>query len=144
MRPGDIPVVMKTIACIPLLFAAIAWADETSDRAAIGRVIAALNDSQTNAADKRSRLFTADADNELDGHPMQPSGTPWSEVTAPRIVVHAVRFVTPEVALVDAANTQYGSVIVVRRVPVLLVMRKEGTEWRIASVRVLMHFAGLP
>jgi hypothetical protein len=43
--------------------------------------------------------------------------------------------------LVDAANTQYGAVIPARRIPVLLVMKKEGAEWRIASLRVMVDLA---
>jgi len=52
-------------------------------------------------------------------------------------VIHSIRFVTPDAAIVDAANTQYGSTILVWRIPVLLVMKKTGTDWRIASLRVL-------
>jgi hypothetical protein len=44
---------------------------------------------------------------------------------------------TADVALVDAANTQCGSIVLVRRVPVLLVMRRETGGWRIASLRLL-------
>ncbi len=62
----------------------------------------------------------------------------------PRIVIQSVRFITPEIALVDAANTQYGSTILVRRVPVLFVMKKEARDWRIASLRVLADFTTLP
>jgi hypothetical protein len=31
-----------------------------------------------------------------------------------------------------------------RRIPVLLVMKKEGTDWRIASLRVLADVQSLP
>ena len=65
----------------------------------------------------------------------QASDGPWSEVTAPRIVSESIRFVTPDVALVDAVIAQYGSLLVSRE-PVLLLMKKQATEWRIASVRL--------
>jgi hypothetical protein len=61
---------------------------------------------------------------------------PWSETMMPRMVVQSIRFVTPDVALVDAAETQFGSTLN-RRIPLLLVMKKEGTKWRIASLRLL-------
>jgi hypothetical protein len=57
------------------------------------------------------------------------------------MVIQSIRFIAPEVALVDAANTQYGAVIPARRIPVLLVMKKEGAEWRIASLRVMVDLA---
>jgi hypothetical protein len=113
-------------------------ADATTDRAAIERVVVAvMGDSK-----QVSSLFTADADSELkrlkelDRGMLNVSTRPWSEVMPPRMVVQSIRFITPDVALVDAADTQYGSVML-WRVPVLFVMRREGTDWRIASLRVL-------
>jgi len=113
MRLGGILVRMKTIICISLLSATLGWADETADRSAIERVIADLNARQTGPAEKRiTRLFTAGAENELDRlsnldrHLLRAADKPWSEVTTPRIVIQSVRFVTPEVALVKALNTQ--------------------------------------
>src|SRR5579864_3248574 len=112
---------MKMTACISLLFATLAWADEAADRSAIERVIGVLNDCQAGSSKKRT-LFTSDADSELE-HPskldrrlLQLSSEPWSEVTALRLVIHSIRFVTNDVALVDAASTQYGSTILVRRI----------------------------
>jgi len=145
---------MKTIICISLVFAALSWADEAADRAAIERVVGALNTDRTGAGQGRiASLFTtdnSDADKELDRlatldrQLLRASEKPWSEVTTPRLVIQSIRFITPEVALVDAGNTQYGSMILVRRVPVLLVMRKEAKAWRIASLRVLADLMVLP
>jgi hypothetical protein len=137
---------MKALVCIPLLFAAHAWADQAADRAAIERVVGVLNSSRPGEMPDSS-LFTADADNQLDRladlnrRLFQASKEPWSEATAPRMAIQSIRFVTPDVALVDAADTQYGSVILARRIPVLLVMKKEGADWRIASLRVLADLA---
>jgi hypothetical protein len=95
-------------------------------------------------------LFTADAENELnrlaslDRWLIERSKEPWSEVTTPRLVIQSVRFVTPDAALVDAANTLFGSTILARRIPVLVVMKKEGAGWRISSLRVLVDIASLP
>ena len=142
---------MKTVVWTSLVFAAHSWAGEPADRIAIERVIAALNADQASAGQKPiADLFTADADNELnrlaslDRRLVPSSDRPWSEVTTPRIVVQHIRWITPDVALVDAANTQYGSTILVRRVPMLLVVKKEGKDWRIASLRVLVDLMGLP
>jgi hypothetical protein len=142
---------MRLIACISLIFAALAHADETADRSAIERVIRLLSDRQPVPAQKQtSTLFTADADNdlarltELNGQWLQLSREPWSEMTTPRLAIHSIRFVTPDVALVNAASVQYGSNIPVRRIPMLFVMKKEGTDWRIAALRVLVDLANLP
>src|SRR5215471_50641 len=147
--PATFPCMRVSLVCALLLMPVAAGADEREDRANIERLIGALNDDAPGAAQKRSLLFTPDAEIEfdrlsrLDRRLMQRSDTPWSEVTRPRMVIRSVQFITPEVALVDAANTQYGSVILVRRVPVLLVMKKE-REWRIASLRILVNLADLP
>jgi hypothetical protein len=71
----------------------------------------------------------------MEGRMRQISDRPWSEVTAPRIVATSIRFVTPDVAPVDAVIAQYGSLSGSRE-PVLLVMTKQGREWRIASLRL--------
>jgi hypothetical protein len=57
-------------------------------------------------------------------------------VTPPHIAIQSIRFLTPEVALVDATSTQFGTMILVRRVPIWLVMKKEITGWKIASLRL--------
>ena len=67
---------------------------------------------------------------------------PWSEVTSPRITTRSIRLIAPQVALVECTNTQYGSVIVVRTTSMLLVMKKDGEQWRIASVQQLQDPAG--
>lgn len=134
---------MKPILCLSLVFAAGLWADEASDQAAIHQVLASLNDPpDAPGAMPPASFFTADADSSdrdrlanlkrrFAWNPKQP----WSEVTAPQFTAQSIRFVTADVALVDAAVSQYGSTIGVRRVPVLLLMRRDGVEWKIAAVR---------
>jgi hypothetical protein len=142
---------VKPILRLLPLFLASLWADEATDRVAIEKVIAALNEPRSGAGAKPlSTLFTSDADtSELDRlsninrRLLDVSNKPWSEMTAPRIVSKSIRFVTPEVALVDSANAQYGSVVLVESIPVLLVMKKQGTDWRIASLRVLVNCMGI-
>jgi hypothetical protein len=140
---------MRTTVWVSLAFSVLGWADGSADRAAIERVISALNIDSRGLSQQRTKLFTTDADNELDrlsnlDRRLSPPKNPWSEVTTPRIVVQSVRFITSDVALVEATITQYGSIILVRRVPLLLVMKKEARDWRIASLRVMVDFNALP
>ena len=137
---------MKVILCLPLFFAVGLWADEAQDRAGIDKVIAALNDP-----DHRAGLFTKDVDSGpdfdrlVDLHITNSSSLgvvigmneTWTEMTVPRVVTGSIRFITPNVAIVDGASTVEGAVTLARRVPLLFVMKKEGAEWRISAVRVL-------
>ena len=101
------------------------------------QIIAALNEYISGKdAQPVSVLFTNDA------HPAELDRLAklktWSEMTPPRIVIKSVRFVTSDVALVDGSSMQYGSLILVRRIPILLVMKKQVTDWRIDSLRILV------
>lgn len=126
---------MKSVA-LALIFCA-SWthaADEASDRAAIRKTVIEL------------RAFTADFDDDAElarirtaPGSLQPpevliSTEPWGEadifIPMPGvsfIAVKKIRFLTPEVALVDA----YG------KTPVLFLLRKEAETWKIASIRIL-------
>ena len=111
---------MKNLASLVLLLCNVVLADEADDLAAIGKVIASLNDGKS--------------------HPelrcdLAPAGT-MSETSPPHISIRAVQFITPDVALVDAENTQYGSVVMVRRVPIVFVIKRDGAEWKIAATRL--------
>ena len=115
-----------------ILVATGAWADDASDREAIGRVIAAVNNHSKPLTD----LYTADAP-ENERSMLSAHEQPWSEVTSPRITTRSIRLIAPRFALVECTNTQYGSVLVVRTTSMLLVMKKDGEQWRIASVQAL-------
>ena len=106
-----------------------AWADDASDRAAIERLITAVNNHSKPLTD----LFTADAP-ENERSMLSANEQPWSEVTSPRITTRSIRFIAPRFALVECTSTQYGSVLVVRTTSMLLVIKKDGEQWRIASV----------
>jgi hypothetical protein len=55
---------------------------------------------------------------------------------ASRFIIQSLRLITPEVALVDAVhNREFAGLS--RRSPVLLVLRREGGVWKIASLRVM-------
>ena len=127
-----------------LLATMLAWADDATDRTAIESRVRALNQARTEQA--VARLFVAGAENDLDRiseWDPRPWSEQWPERTAPMIVVQTIRFVTPDVALVEAARTSYGSVFAVTRVPLFLVMKRDGGEWRIAALRVLQQGAPL-
>ena len=129
---------MRTIACFVLFFA-VAAADEPADRLAIRKTIQSLN-----VAGPRSAPFTADADGRAqleaamheprrerppneplsaDYWPFWPAylEKPWAVETI------AIRFITPDVALADCT---------VKNRPILIVLRREGPDWKIASVRL--------
>ena len=79
------------------------------------------------------RLFTPGAFSEFE---RLETAAPWSEISRPYFRVQAIRLVSPDTALVDASSSQYGSLALTRRA-VLLVMKKEGKVWLIASIRTL-------
>jgi hypothetical protein len=112
----------------------LAWAGESADRLSIARTISALNLSPGAA------LFTSDANSaaELARLPKpaaavtishEPMGE--AELRFPadaRIEPTAIRFLTGEVALVEAKY---------QNAPLLLVMKLENGAWKIATIRVL-------
>jgi hypothetical protein len=120
---------MKRILCLSILVATCAWADDAPDRDAIERVIAAVNNHSKPLTD----VFTADAP-ESERSMLSANEEPWPEVTSPRITTRSIRLIAPRFAVVECARTQFGSVLVVQRTSMLLVMKKDGEQWRIASV----------
>ena len=139
---------MKAMLCLPLLFATGLYAGESQDRAAIGRVMDSLNEPA-----QRGRAFAADADSTLDFgslvrlHRRIPCvacvavgmDEPWTELTVPRVVCENIRFITPDVALVDGASIIRGAVSLLPRVPLLFLLKKSGADWKITAARVLDH-----
>jgi hypothetical protein len=141
---------MKSIILAAVLFAGGLWAaDEVADRAAIENTIRLFNLSPS-----RAGLFTDDFDrSELAGFPTAPAagtgsipvtvdGVPGEVVISkepmgeaiwlPKTGLHGlsvlkIRFLTPEVAMADAAGNG----------PVLILLKKVGTDWKIASLRRL-------
>jgi hypothetical protein len=156
---------MKVLLCLPLAFAAAAWADEAADRASIERVIAAVNEVPAPEA-----VFTADSDaaaaleriwkgkslryrfgprhGSSSGTPtVTISHEPWGEATIgnplppteimnPRILSRSIRFLTPGVALADATCV-YWTTAGAQTTPLLFVLKKVAGNWKIASLRVL-------
>jgi hypothetical protein len=136
---------MKLILGSVLLFLTLGlWADEGGDRDVITNVIAAVNDPL-----QRPGLFTQDVDSGVDFDRLIDlhiacSSPPnivigmnetWREMTVPYVVSGSIRFITPNVAIVDGASTVRGAVTLLKNVPLLFVLRKEGSKWRITAVR---------
>ena len=133
---------MRVIICLAALFAIMLKANEVTDRAAIDAVIEAVNNPL-----QRTRLFTKDLDStvnfdrlidlHLASSATVPVGTPepWRLLTEPHIVSGAIRFITPDVAMVDAASTVRGAVTLAETVPLLFILKKEQAGWRINAVR---------
>jgi hypothetical protein len=138
---------MKSIIIALVIFAGAALAaDEATERAAIENTIRAFT-----VMPNRGDLYTSDFDNEelvrfgkaenasipikIDGaegtlviskEPMGEAVWLPAGMHSP-MLIRKIRFVTDDVAMVDA----------VAKDPVLIVMRKVGTNWKIASLRIL-------
>ena len=133
---------MKVVLCLAILVTPALWADEAADRKAIKATVAALNTLPT-----PPDLFTADFPNaaELERLRQTPpdsrviiSRDPWGEATwypvsvgspelPSRFVTRSVRFINADAAIVGASY---------RDIPVLFLMKRESTKWRIALLRV--------
>jgi hypothetical protein len=152
---------MKTLLCVLLLFAPHALADEAAERIAIGRAIRTLNESSQHSA-----LFTdgraysefellrrahplafriiGPADPEVMARTGDPTVTishePWGEATInlPRRESRpSIAFITPDVALAEGVYTYEDDHATKQTMPLLIVMKKEGDDWKIASIRAL-------
>ena len=150
---------MKTFLCLAVLVASVVWADEATDRAAIEATLAALNPSPL-----RPNLFTRDFANAVelqrflgqaaDGVVVRTeaatltiSHEPMGEATLgpplpnsvplKRFVTRSVAFVSPDTSIVVAIPEWQFESAASKRVPVLFVLRREGSDWQIASFRVL-------
>ena len=118
-------------------------------------IIAQLNEARRRSDAKAfSELFTADGEFRV-GKEIVGTGRDaiaaalqqpmvWSEVTPPRIENESVRFISADVALVDAIQTQYGSLIMKQSVPVAILLKRDAADWRIVSLRVYPPLMSAP
>lgn len=145
---------MRSVVCFWLLTAGFAWADQAADRASIEKAIGALNSAlKTSHAKLLPTLFSSEADaaevdegfSVLDRQLSAASREPLSELTRPHIIARSMRFITDDVAVVDCSRVQYGSVILSRSVPVLLIFKRgPDGSWRIECFRVMAERASIP
>ena len=129
--------------CLCLVLSNLLLADEALDREAIKSTLVGQNERLTAASpEPMSELFSPDADPaermalyNLHHMLQEMSRRPWSEITPPALVCVAIRFLAPNIALVDGAETQPG--VASRLMPLLFVMKRYGESWKIESVRPL-------
>lgn len=124
-----------------------AGADETAIREVVRRYV----EGRTAEDPKQiEALFTADADQHTTagewrrGRDQVVPGTLRSSANNPgtrRIVIEAIRFVTPDVAVVDGPY-EIGDPPNVRRNWTTIVMKREAGAWRIAAIRNALPRAG--
>jgi hypothetical protein len=131
---------MKPLLALLLLLPACLCADELADRHRIQSVFDELNGQDGVDPAALKKHFAPDIDPREAGHFLLVQGRaadrrPWSETTIPHLAIGQVRFVTPDVALVDATLSQFGSVFW-RRQSMLFVLRKEGPDWQVVSIRM--------
>lgn len=134
---------MKTAGLV-LVGGTAALAQVPADDAAIRDVVRKYVEARTAEDPKQiEALFTSDADQHTTagewrrGRDAVVPGTLRSSAGNPgtrRIVIEAIRFVTPDVALVDGPY-EIGDGANVRRNWTTLVMKREAGAWRIAAIR---------
>jgi hypothetical protein len=122
---------MKSILVAAVLFAGRVWAaDEVADRTAIEKAIRAFTAFTDDFDRSELAAFAKPAAMAVtvQGVPgeLAISKGPWGMTVDP-ITVKKIRFLTPDVAMVDAAQ----------KGPELIVLKKVGTDWKIASLRIL-------
>ena len=114
---------MKALCC---LFLALCFlhADEAADRTAIRKAIHSFNDPGA-----RQAVLAPDADvPDLSGC--------WRQEVSPILFeVKSVRFVTPDVALADAAANRYS--LGKQTAPAFFLLKRSGADWKIDSLRLV-------
>jgi ketosteroid isomerase-like protein len=130
-----------------LLVAAIAcFAARADDSDTIRAALRAFNEAVKRAETSPLRVFfTADADYRDAGRLLRGPDAlaalfagrqAWSERTPPMIQEQSIRLSGSSAAFVDAQLVQYGSTIVKSGIPVVLLLEKDGDDWKIASFRM--------
>lgn len=141
---------LRSLTILTLYGVAPAIAQEPGRRLEADRVrsvIAQVNQSRLDTDAKAfAQLFTVDGELRIGGEIVATGRKGiedtlqkrriWSEVTAPLIGNETVRFLSSDVALVDASQSRYGSLILKESVPVTLIMKLEGGQWKIFSLRI--------
>jgi hypothetical protein len=113
---------MRALCCI-LLVVPLLRADEAADRTAIRKAIHTFND-----ASARPSVLTPNAD------VPNLAGCWRQELSQIYFEMKTVRFVTPDVALADAAANRYG--LGKQTAPAFFVLKREGAEWKIDVLRL--------
>jgi hypothetical protein len=119
---------LKALAMLFLL-AGIGWADEASDRKSIDGTIGALYLPQVRSDPQRmGELLTPDFDGDIDAIPVKRI---WCETACAGFRLRSLKFVTPEVAVVDGETTGE----ITSPSIWLMVLKRDGPGWRLALFR---------
>jgi len=134
---------VRLLLCVLLSAPWAFGANEITDRADVDKLIFALKDAlgrrDQNAI---SKLLASDTNrpelsrsllNLNPGIP-EPAGKPWSEFSRPILMINTVRFPEKNLAEVETAATQYGSVAT-RNAAIVFLLKREKSGWKIESVR---------
>jgi hypothetical protein len=127
---------MKRLLAAAILFAGYAYPQSARDRIAVEDLIHSLDTAQPVSA-----LFTTDAESDLNRllaiqREMTSAVNVTSGAAPPAFVMTDVRFLDPDVAIVNAAEIQLGGGSP-RKVPVLFVVKRDTGGWKIAALRLL-------
>lgn len=135
---------VRLLLCVLMLPATWAFAPNSiTDRADVDKLMFALKDAigrrDQNAVSKLLASGTNRPElsrsllNLNPGTP-GPGDKPWSELSRPILMINAVRFPEKNLAEVDTAATQYGSVSS-RSATIVFLLKREKTGWKIESLR---------
>jgi hypothetical protein len=118
-------------------------ANDITDRADVDKLIFALKDALGRRDQKAVSKLLASGTNRpelsrslLNLNPGAPEAAdkPWSEFSRPVLMINAVRFPEKNLAEVDTAATQHGSVAS-RSATIVFLLKREKTGWKIESMR---------
>ena len=115
---------MRALACLFVLPLALS-ADADTDRAAIRKTIATFN-----RMSERASVLRRDAEIPDFSRCWQP------ERSQMYFETQAIRFVTSDVAVADAAGNRYGGMAGKKTAPAVFILKREGADWKIDSLRV--------
>jgi len=134
---------VRLLLCVLLSAPWAFGANELTDRANVDKLIFALKDAlgrrDQNAI---SKLLASDTNRpelsrsllNLNPGTPEPAGKPWSEFSRPILMINTVRFPEKNLAEVETAATQYGSVAT-RNAAIVFLLKREKSGWKIESVR---------
>ena len=134
---------MRLLLCALLAAPWALGANQLTDRADVDKLIFALKDAlgrrDQNAI---SKLLASDTNRpelsrsllNLNPGTPEPAGKPWSELSRPILMINTVRFPGKNLAEVETAATQYGSVAT-RNAAIVFLLKREKSGWKIESMR---------
>ena len=134
---------MRLLLCALLAAPWAFGANEITDRADVDKLIFALKDAlgrrdqkavnKLLASDTNRPEFSRSLLNLNPGTP-EPGEKPRSEFSRPILMINAVRFPEKNLAEVDTAATQFGSVAT-RSATIVFLLKREKSGWKIESMR---------